>query len=356
MTLRPTSAADRATFPSDEEVEDAVWPRGRPVPHKIVRCRHCGHRNRLVVSRAVLSPERVFCGGCRAHLFLSYDAPLTDLASDAYQHTLDRRTLRTLRAVPGFPRLVRWMLRQVSDRTAHLLFMSDAIRCGDDQFPELLGLLDLARTRLGVTERPTLFLGESPHMNALTTGVDTSVIVVRSALLDQMGDDEVVAILGHELGHLHAQHPLYQTVATILLSGGIGVSAAVRVVGAPLRRALLSWTRAAELTADRAALLASRDLRACINVMLTLAGGNRPGTSGRTRMRLAPFIAQCRELARHQAIPSFDSLLGTYLTMDRTHPHMALRVTNLIQWVEYGNYLDILAGDYIRAPRRLTHG
>jgi len=53
-------------------------------------------------------------------------------------------------------------------------------------------------------------------MNAMTTGVREPVIVVHSALLDQMNDEEVLAIIGHELGHLHAEHPLYHTVVTTL--------------------------------------------------------------------------------------------------------------------------------------------
>jgi Zn-dependent protease with chaperone function len=146
-------------------------------------------------------------------------------------------------------------------------------------------------------------------MNALTTGVREPTLVVRSALLDQMNDAELLAILGHELGHLHAGHPLYQSVARALLAGGASASPAIRLFGFAFERVLLHWSRCAELTADRAALLASRDLRACISMMLTFAGGNRPGTSARTQMRLTPFIRQCRELTTLQAHSSFDGLL-----------------------------------------------
>jgi Zn-dependent protease with chaperone function len=181
------------------------------------------------------------------------------------------------------------------------------------------------------------------------------VIVVRSALLDQMNNRELIAVLGHELGHLHAEHPLYQSVAHTLLQGGASASHAVRLLSLPIRRALLRWTRCAELTADRAGLLASRDLHACISVMLIFAGGNRPGTSTRTQIRLAPFIRQCRELARMRARDSVDNVLGTFLTLDRTHPHLAWRVMHLIQWIEHGNYLNILSGDYIRRKSTDAH-
>lgn len=331
-----------------ETMRAAIWPDEQSALRRTVRCRHCLQHNRVAVPTAVLSPERHACGSCAAPLFLGRDEPLTDIASSAYEHSLDRRSLAALKSIPGAATLIRWYLEQIGDRGAWMQFMSDAILCNEEQFPELIALVDRARARLDIAERPIVFLGESPHMNALTTGVGNPVIVVRSALLDQMDDDELVAVLGHELGHVHSGHPLYQTVAQMLIEGAATASPVVRVLGLPIRRALLRWVRCAELSADRAALLASRDFRACLGTMFTFAGGKRPGTSQRTALKLAPFIKQCRELARLQTSSSFDGLLGGFLTMDRTHPQLAWRVMHLIQWVEHGNYLNILSGDYDR--------
>lgn len=330
------------------ELERAIWPDIAAAPRRVLRCRHCGKRNRLNVGSAIMGLDRHRCGACKGPLFLGPHEPLVGLSSQAYQHGLDRRSLAALRSIPGVPALMRKMLEKVGDRSAQLLFMSEAIRCNSEQFPELVDLTQRARKRLDMLLEPAVFLGESPHMNAMTTGVKNPVIVVRSALLDQMNDEELVAILGHELGHLHADHPLYQSVAMTLFRTGASTSQLVRFLGMPLHRALLSWTRSAELTADRAALLASTDLRACISMMLTFAGGNRPGTNRRTRIRLGPFVRQCRELAMLQTHDSVDGVLGGYMALDRTHPHTAWRVIRLIQWVEYGNCLDILSGNYAR--------
>lgn len=335
-----------------EVVQRAIWPDDREAPLRKVRCSGCGSHNRVRVSVAVLRPERVRCGSCDDALFAGADEPLTGIASSAYQHGLDRRALSALQSLPGAPQLLRWLHEHLGDRTLWLQLMSDAVLCGEEQFPELLALLDRARHRLDLPTRPTLFLGESPHMNAMTSGVEHPVVVVRSALLDQMEDDELVAVLGHELGHLHADHPLYQSLAYTLLQSGAAASQVLRMFGLPLQRALLRWSRYAELTADRAGLLACRDLGAAVTTLVTFAGGNRPGTTKRTKIQLAPFVRQCRELARMSATDPVDRALGGYLTMDRTHPHVAWRVMHLIQWVEHGGYLDILSGRYARrAPR-----
>jgi Zn-dependent protease with chaperone function len=335
-----------------DELRSAIWPDTEPRRVRTVRCRHCSHPNRVGVADGALTPERVSCGQCRQPLFIGRDEPFFGLPSEAYQHGLDRRSLAALQALPGVPQMIRWMYERVGDRAAQLAFMSDSIRCSEEQFPELLTIVDRARRRLGLREMPEVYLGESPHMNAMTTGVAKATIVVHSALLDQMNDDEVLAVIGHELGHLHADHPLYHSVARAVVSGGVAVSSGVRLLSLPIQRLLLRWLRHAELTADRAALLTSRSLRACIGVMLTFAGGNRPGTARRTRMRLAPFIRQCRELARAQVGMSPDGIIGGYLTADRTHPHVATRVNHLIQWVEHGSYLSILAGEYTQGRQR----
>lgn len=337
---------------ADLDIERDIWPTGRAVPNRTIRCRHCSRRNRVEVASAALRPERYHCGACKKALFLPRDEPFRGLASEAYQHSLDRRWLGILRSVPGLPEFVRWAFEQVGDRSAQQLFMSDAILCDQQQFPELVALVDRARKRLDLPLCPTVYLGESPHMNAATTGVRSPVIVVRSALLDQMDDDQLLGILGHELGHLHAGHPLYQTVARMMLYAGSTLSPVVRAAGFPLGHALLEWSRCAELTADRAALLASRDVPACIGMLLTLAGGNRPGTTSRTQIRLGPFIEQCRALQASKGRNSVEGLLEGYFTMDRTHPHVAARVVRLLEWVEHGSYLPILAGHYVRRRRR----
>jgi hypothetical protein len=337
--------------------KEALWPPETAAPTRTVRCRHCRTRNRVEVPTAAITPEHHRCGACHKALFLGPDEPLTGIAPLAYEHSLDRRSLSALKAVPALPQLIRALLVHVGDRTARIQCMSDSILCSEEQFPELLHLLDKVRQRLDIEMRPALFLGESPHMNAMTTGVAEPIIVVRSGLLNQMEKGELAAILGHELGHLHSGHPLYHTAAMLLLQGSSALSPFVRILASPLHRLLLGWSRCAELTADRAALLASRSLGDCLNAMLILAGGRRPGTSEGADIRLAPFIAQCRELALMHHVDSFDAAVGRYLMVDRTHPHIAWRVLHLIRWVEHGNYLNILSGDYLRRetsdPERL---
>src|SRR5262245_12539870 len=76
-----------------ERFRKAIWPDELSPPHRTVRCRHCGRKNRIEVPMAVLEPERHVCGSCNGPLFLAPEEPLVGLRSLAYEHSLDRRSL-----------------------------------------------------------------------------------------------------------------------------------------------------------------------------------------------------------------------------------------------------------------------
>jgi hypothetical protein len=93
------------------------------------------------------------------------------------------------------------------------------------------------------------------------------MVVVNSELLQLLEEDELRAVLGHEVGHIPSNHVLYRTALLILLQMTTTVGALPILGGLPLlavRTALLEWSGASELSADRAAVLVTRDpLVAC---------------------------------------------------------------------------------------------
>ncbi|XXF78630.1 M48 family metallopeptidase [Myxococcaceae bacterium GXIMD 01537] len=350
MSARPAKKKP-APDTSREGLEAALWPDLAQAPVKVVACRHCAQKNRVQVPQAVLDPASCDCGACGKALFLPATEPLRSISSTAYEHGLDRTALEALKSLPGFPALMRWVLANLGERGLRLANLSSSVLCGEDQFPELVRLLDTARNGLDIPYAPELFLTESPYANAMTFGVEQPSIVVHAALLDQLTDAQVVGVLAHELGHLHADHTLYRALANVLASGGAMLGAIGRILSWPLQKALLKWSRCAELTADRAGLLGCRDLPAYLGVLMRLAGGHRPGIAGRTEMKLAPFVRQARSLKDLEASSWLDGFLATLMTMDARHPFVAWRVMHLLDWVEHGNYLDILAGHYEKVKR-----
>src|SRR4029453_15465144 len=79
------------------------------------------------------------------------------------------------------------------------------------QFPRVHNLALRCSETLGIST-PTLYIVNSPYLNAATYGTnDDSFIMVHSALIDHFTDDELLSVIGHECGHIHNSHVVYLT-------------------------------------------------------------------------------------------------------------------------------------------------
>ena len=73
-----------------------------------------------------------------------------------------------------------------------------------------------------------------------------------SGLLDNLGDEEMVSVIGHDCGHIQNNHTAYLTTLYLLDHAGNFV---VRWAARPAVLALHGWSRRAEITCDRASLI-----------------------------------------------------------------------------------------------------
>ena len=329
-----------------EDLYQAIWPSGAPMRN--IACRHCGVKNRINVGRAVLKPSSCLCGKCGETLFLNSQSSLMNLSPKAYQHSLDKKALSALESIPGMSTLVRWFLHEIGERPLRYHYLASSIQVSTEQFPELYGLLQAAQRRLDVKSTPQLFLTQSPVVNASTFGAEQPTIVVNSGILDHLDDQSAVCVLGHELGHIHSDHSVYKLLAAMLVQGGAILGMISKFLTTPIQLGLQKWSRCAELTADRAGLLACGQVDTAVDVLMRLAGGRSVGVSDRTALKVAPFVRQARELAQAENEGWMDGAVANWMTADRSHPFAAWRLLELIEWVEHGNYIDILAGRYVR--------
>lgn len=138
------------------------------------------------------------------------------------------------------------------------------------QFPKLFEIVRECSQRLDLPV-PTLFVDSSPTVNAYTIATDDRApfIVVSSGCVNHMDEDELRFVLGHECGHIHNQHGVYNYMA--ILAGNVALSQAmslfsvmagfVRLAQQGMRLGLSAWSRAGEITCDRAGAICVRDIR-----------------------------------------------------------------------------------------------
>jgi Zn-dependent protease with chaperone function len=267
---------------------------------------------------------------------------LTQIAAVSWEHPADRAALQTLRSVPGFDEVVKKIFGYVGERGVRLLFQADAVRVGPTQFPRLNQLYTDVLTSLDWPTRPELFVSQTPFVNAGAFGMDKPFIVLNSGALRLLDDDELRALLGHELGHIMSGHALYRTILILILNvsfASLPFLAGIALL--PIRIALLEWYRKSELSSDRAGLVASQDAPASMRMFLKMAGGG-----DMSQMDLNAFLVQAKEY--EESGGALDRIFQILNTLDRTHPFNTLRAAELQRWIEGGDYDRIIRGEYTR--------
>lgn len=273
---------------------------------------------------------------------------LTDISSRAWEHPADRGALNALRQLRGFDFVVKKLFALWNERALRLVYVGSAVRVDHRQFAGVHQRYLEAAAALDVRDLPDLYVYADPNPQGMTIGLDKPFIVITSGMVDLLDDDELRFVLGHELGHAVSGHALYTTMLLRLLNmsgawswipfGALGLRAIVA--------ALFEWQRKAELSGDRAGLLATQDPAAALRWHMKRAGGGHLDD-----LDITAFRAQGDE---YLASPDVrDSVLKLLLLEARSHPFMVVRAAELQRWVDDGAYTRILGGDY---PRRGDDG
>ncbi|MFE6056317.1 M48 family metallopeptidase [Kitasatospora sp. NPDC056446] len=266
------------------------------------------------------------------------------ISTRAWEHPADRSALVALRKLSGFDEILKKLAGLVSERAIRLMFLATAVKTSERQFPELYDMVRDAAYVLDLEQVPDLYVTQDPTVNAFTIGIDTPIIVVTSGLVELLDEEELRSVVGHEVGHAMSGHAVYRTMLMIL------TNIATRIAWVPLGNlaimavvtALKEWFRKAELSSDRAGLLAGQDLQASMRALMKLAGGHNLA-----EMNVDAFLEQAEEYEKAGDLR--DGVLKLLQVLPQTHPFAVVRVAQLKKWAESDEYRSILSGAY---PRR----
>lgn len=305
-----------------------------------VRCRYCGQKNAV---KADYVNNEANCGRCKLPLSNEPHKKFADLGKHEYIHPADSKALAALRAIPGIDSALKKLLAVTGESAIRVLFMASAVKVTPKQCPDLYAKLQIACTTLGV-DMPDLFIQQSPVVNAFTGGVEKPVIVLHSALIERLNDEETLAVISHEVGHIHAEHVLYLTAAQLILAlatipvASLPIAAILKeLLTATMRGALLAWMRRAELSCDRAALLVTQNPHVIGKTMMKLAGGTFA-----SQINYDLFLEQAREFQKTYDESKLDKFWADIINAGLSHPFPIWRVSEILQWVESGQYADLM--------------
>ncbi|MCD0482718.1 M48 family metallopeptidase [Streptacidiphilus sp. ASG 303] len=266
------------------------------------------------------------------------------ISTRAWEHPADRSALVALRKLSGFDDVLKKLAGLVSERSVRLMFLATAVRASERQFPHIHDMVRDAAYVLDLEKVPELYVTQDPRPNAMCIGMETPVLVVTTGLVEMLDEEELRAVVGHEVGHAMSGHAVYRTMLLILT--GIAARIAWLPLGniaiTALITALKEWFRKSEISCDRAGLLVGQDLQASMRGLMKLAGGHHLA-----EMNVDAFIEQAEEYERAGDLR--DGVLKLLQLLPQSHPFATVRVARLKKWAESEEYRSIMAGAY---PRR----
>lgn len=271
------------------------------------------------------------------------------LSPAAFQHPFDVQATENLQKIPILPDLLKKLSSSVFEKQMYLWNVSSKVRLGPKQGRPVYDQFLKAAQILDIPALPEVYISSEYTINALAFGLERYQITLYAGLIDYLTEEELLAVIGHELGHVKCQHMLYKTIVYLLRLFGVSVltnnlpAGTGQLVLLSLQLAILNWERMAELSCDRAALLVVQDPEIVASALSKLAGGSKKILP---EINLDSVLTQAQEY--DEAEDGFvEKLFKVNMMLIQTHPFPIVRVKEIINWGASEQFEQIMAGDYV---------
>jgi len=268
---------------------------------------------------------------------------LENISPRNWEHPADRAALSALKKIKGFDELVRKVIGITTEKSLRLIHLASSVKVTNTQFARINYALNMACAVFECSKKPDVFIAQSPFLNAATLGADNPFIVIQSDTVLHLSDEELLCVIGHELGHILSGHVLYKTLLWLMVNVSFRLIKIPfsNLVLIPIIFALKEWDRKSELTADRAGLLASQHENPNYTLLMKLSGGPSIGD-----MNVNDFFLQAAHYENNtDALDNVYKLLNVLMN---SHPFGVVRLKELKTWAASGQYKKILDGNYVR--------
>ena len=213
-----------------------------------------------------------------------------------YSFSLDYHIRQQLNQIPLLRKVAEGLL-SYRIPILKVMYEEEGIVVGPDQFPHIYEM-SVECANILCMPIPNIYIEYNIHPNAFTlaTGHSDQIIVLTSGLLEALSDEELKYVIGHECGHIHNKHIVYNTL-WVILTNNIAQNLFLKVISkfgpaqwilslaqvaftATTKYIFGRWHRCAEITCDRAGLICVGDTRTAMNVPAKLRLGGAADIKG----------------------------------------------------------------------------
>lgn len=254
---------------------------------------------------------------------------LKGLSAAQYEHPFDKAALSTLKRTPGLTQLGNYINSHTIERLYTIQHTGSGLKITKESYPELYEYMEYACEILDVDKVPDFYLQWNYDINGITIGSENPIIVLNSGVFDLCDDDEIMFIIGHELGHIKSKHTLYHMMAQVI-GMVIDLVPFGNIASAPFQYALYYWNRMSEFTCDRAGLLCCQNKQAAVKAFMKMAG---MPIKLFDKMNTESFIEQARNF-KMLDYSALNTTIKTIAIADDTHPWTVMRASELLKWID----------------------
>ena len=185
----------------------------------------------------------------------------------------------------------------------------------DQSYPAVRTAARKAGDRLGLRSPPIYVVAETSGISAQAFGTDSDpLLAIGEGLAENLPEGELAALIGHLLGHVQNNHVVFSTALFYLRHEAFFF---VRWIVSPAIMTLQAWRRRADISCDRAALIACQDLDTALSLVVKTGTGSLD----------VDVSATLAEFEEGQSGSSMSSLF-------RSHPETHVRVAALRAFAE----------------------
>ncbi len=271
-----------------------------------------------------------------------------------YEHKFDRIALETLEKTPGIKSMAKKFNKHAMERDSRLIFSGSCLKVTKHSFPDIYQLLEEVCRNLYLKNIPDLYLQNGFEVNAFTTGTENPLIVLNSGAVDSLSTEELLYVLGHEVGHIKSGHMLYHEMTMIIpyigeVAGSATPLGVGKILSKGLKYPLIHWNKMSQFSADRAGMLACQNIEAVMSTLMKMSGLPKKYVG---QINTEVFINQARSFKDYD-YNSLDRVDKILLSLEEKHSWSVMRAAEILKWFESGKYSHVLEKHYLDAAKEI---
>lgn len=268
---------------------------------------------------------------------MNYRVSLKGLDANEVLHPDDKSIIEKLNKKVGFKSFVDKTVSNIMERYASIEYSANGINVTPTSSPSIYKLLVESCRILDVKEVPACSLDWQYVISSFSVGEKDKRIVLLSGTIDLLTPDELMFVIGHELGHMKCGHQTYHMLTECLYMPIQSIpdwKLWVSFVKLPL----LNWYRKSDFTADRMGLLCCQNIDSALRTMVKMAGLPKKLYN---QVNIESFTKQAEDFGTRNSNVLDDAI--EYLSINSaTMPWIVQRASELLKWYHSGEYQKII--------------